>query len=244
MNVTYQNGWAVPEGWKLVPEKPTYELECEVGGVRMDEEFFLHEYADHEKIGEICRAVVKYSPPPPKAPDYNPGPLEVSVIGMPEFDALLDHIYEEGTGSEGVVHLANKLVRAAIQSHISYARNAQPVAYKWGGVLILAEESHPVHRKEGQPLYVTPIAACDPDTIRAPLEERDALAATLAATEAARDGYRDDAHQLHAALVRMVAQYESEFDDEDTHKFRPEWLREALKALEFVQSIEQLGDDK
>lgn len=155
--VTYQNGWAVPAGWKLVPKKPTYELECEVGGVRMDEEFFLHEYADHEKIGEICRAVVKYSPPPPKAPDYNPGPLEVSVIGMPEFDALLDHIYEEGTGSEGVVHLANKLVRAAIQSHMSYARNAQPVAYQWAGVLIRAEESHPVHRKEGQPLYAYPI---------------------------------------------------------------------------------------
>lgn len=161
MNVTYQNGWVIPAGWKLVPEKPTYELECEVGGVRMDEESFLHEYADHKKIGEICRAVVKYSPPPPKAPDYNPGPLEVSVVGMPEFDALLDHIYEEGTGSEGVVHLANKLVRAAIQSHISYARNAQPVAYKWGGVLIRAEESHPVHRKEGQPLYATPIAAID-----------------------------------------------------------------------------------
>lgn len=126
MNVTYQNGWAVPAGWKLVPEKPTYELECEVGGVRMDEEFFLYEYADHEKLGEICRAVVKYSPPPPKAPDYNPGPLDVSVVGMPEFDALLDHIYEEGTGSEGAVHLANKLVRAAIQSYISYARNVQP----------------------------------------------------------------------------------------------------------------------
>lgn len=125
MNVTYQNGWAVPAGWKLVPIEPTYELESEVGGVRMDEEDFLHEYADHEKIGEICRAVVKYSPPPPKAPDYNPGPLEVSVIGMPEFDALLDHIYEEGTSSEGAVHLANKLVRAAIQSHISYARTEQ-----------------------------------------------------------------------------------------------------------------------
>src|SRR5690606_29948706 len=103
----------------------------------------------------------------------------VSVIGMPEFDALLDHIYEEGTGSEGAVHLANKLVRAAIQSHISYARNAQAVAYKWGGVLIRAEESHPVHRKEGQPLYAAHIAACDPDTIRALLEERDALREAL-----------------------------------------------------------------
>lgn len=126
MNVTYQNGWAVPAGWKLVPEKPTYELVSEVGGVRMDEEDFLYEYADHEKIGEICRAVVKYSPPPPKAPDYNPDPFEVSVVGMPEFDALLDHIHEEGTSSEGAVHLANKLVRVAIQSYITHARNAQP----------------------------------------------------------------------------------------------------------------------
>lgn len=53
-----------------------------------------------------------------EASDYNPGPLEVSVVGMPEFDALIDHIYEEGTNSEGVIPLANKLVRAAIQSHI------------------------------------------------------------------------------------------------------------------------------
>lgn len=79
------------------------------------------------------------------------------------------------------------------------------------------------------------IAACDPDTIRALLGERDALAATLAATEAARDGYRDDARQLHAALVRMVAQYESEFDHEDTHKFRPQWLREALARTNALQ---------
>lgn len=167
-DVTYQNGWPVPAGWKLVPVEPTYELKCEVGGVRMDEDSFLYEYADgdYEKIGEICRAVVKYSPPPPKAPDYNPGPLEVSVVGMPEFDALIDHIYEEGTSSEGVIHLANKLVRAAIQSHMRYARNAQPVAYQWDGVLIRAEESHPVHRKEGQPLYAAPVAAQTADDAR------------------------------------------------------------------------------
>ncbi|MFU2071111.1 hypothetical protein ACLQ9R_18685 [Bordetella hinzii] len=164
--VAYQNGWPVPAGWKLVAVEPTYEMECEVGGVRMDEESFLHEYADHEKIGEICRAVVKYSPPPPKAPDYNPGPLEVSVVGMPEFDALIDHIYEEGTSGGAVIQLANKLVRAAIQSHIQHARNAKPVAYKWGGVLIRAEESHPVHRKEGQPLYAAPVAAQTADDAR------------------------------------------------------------------------------
>ena len=81
------------------------------------------------------------------------------------------------------------------------------------------------------------IAACDPDTIRALPEERDVLAATLASTEAARDGYRDDARQLHAALVRMVAPYESEFDHEDTHKFRPELLREALALTNALQEV-------
>lgn len=53
-----------------------------------------------------------------EAPDYNPGTLEVSVVGMPEFDTLLDHIYEEGTSGEAVIPSANKLVRVAIQSHI------------------------------------------------------------------------------------------------------------------------------
>lgn len=46
--------------------------------------------------------------------------------------------------------------------------------------------------------------------------------------EASRDGYRDDARVLHAALERMVAMYEHEFDHEDTSKWRPDWLRDAL----------------
>ena len=50
----------------------------------------------------------------------------ISVVGMPEFDALMDYIYEEGTSGEAVIRLANKLVRVAIQSHITHARNAQP----------------------------------------------------------------------------------------------------------------------
>src|SRR5690606_35615963 len=39
--------------------------------------------------------------------------------------------------------------------------------------------------------------------------------------EASRDGYRDDARTLHDALTPMVAMYESEFDHEDTHQWRP-----------------------
>ncbi|MCZ4331050.1 hypothetical protein [Castellaniella denitrificans] len=46
--------------------------------------------------------------------------------------------------------------------------------------------------------------------------------------EASRDVYRNDARTLHAALERMVAMYESEFDHENTHKWRPDWLVDAL----------------
>jgi addiction module HigA family antidote len=39
---------------------------------------------------------------------------DVNVAGMPEFDGLLDHIYEYGTTSEGVIEKANAFARAVI----------------------------------------------------------------------------------------------------------------------------------
>lgn len=38
----------------------------------------------------------------------------VNVIGMPELDGLLDHIYEHGTAAEGVIEKANAFARAVI----------------------------------------------------------------------------------------------------------------------------------
>ena len=38
----------------------------------------------------------------------------VNVIGMPEFDGLLDHIYEHGTAAEGVIEKANAFALAVI----------------------------------------------------------------------------------------------------------------------------------
>lgn len=38
----------------------------------------------------------------------------VNVIGMPEFDGLLDYIYEHGTAAEGVIEKANAFARAVI----------------------------------------------------------------------------------------------------------------------------------
>lgn len=46
--------------------------------------------------------------------------------------------------------------------------------------------------------------------------------------EASRDGYRDDAKALHEALERMTGMYEHLFDHEDTSKWRPDWLVDAL----------------
>lgn len=43
-----------------------------------------------------------------------PSDEHVSVVGMPEFDALLDHIYEYGTASEGIIDRANAFARAII----------------------------------------------------------------------------------------------------------------------------------
>jgi hypothetical protein len=40
----------------------------------------------------------------------------ISVVGVPEFDALMDHIYENGTASEGVLPLANAFARAIEQA--------------------------------------------------------------------------------------------------------------------------------
>jgi hypothetical protein len=39
---------------------------------------------------------------------------QINVAGMPEFDALLDHIYEYGTASEGIIDRANAFARAII----------------------------------------------------------------------------------------------------------------------------------
>lgn len=39
---------------------------------------------------------------------------QINVAGMPEFDALLDHIYEYGTASEGIIDRANAFARALL----------------------------------------------------------------------------------------------------------------------------------
>lgn len=52
---------------------------------------------------------VHQAAPQPAAPSGT-----VNVVGIPEFDSLLDHIYEYGTGAEGVIEKANAFARAVI----------------------------------------------------------------------------------------------------------------------------------
>lgn len=56
-----------------------------------------------------------WTPPDEHAVSQPAAPSEtVNVIGMPEFDSLLDHIYEYGTAAEGVIERANAFARAVI----------------------------------------------------------------------------------------------------------------------------------
>ncbi len=60
---------------------------------------------------------------------------DVNVVGMPEFDSLLDHIYEYGTAAEGVVERANALARAVIARYTppeGYVLISEEVLRVWG----------------------------------------------------------------------------------------------------------------
>lgn len=68
------------------------------------------EYADKQVQGAFnvwqARAALSQQPAAPSE--------TVNVIGMPEFDGLLDHIYEYGTKAEGVIEKANTFAQAVI----------------------------------------------------------------------------------------------------------------------------------
>jgi hypothetical protein len=58
----------------------------------------------------------------------------VNVIGMPEFDGLLDHIYEHGTAAEGVIEKANAFARAVIARYApQQPTNDEVVDGVWAG---------------------------------------------------------------------------------------------------------------
>lgn len=66
MNVTYQNGWAVPEGWKLVPVEPTPQMEM---AARNHHSLTTH-YEDHRI--SIWRAMLDAAPTPPAQTEQQP----------------------------------------------------------------------------------------------------------------------------------------------------------------------------
>jgi len=77
------------------------------------------QYAQGTALGEfgIIPMCDQVNDEPVKAPSD-----AISVVGVPEFDALMDHIYENGTASEGVLPLANAFARALLARFGNAAR--------------------------------------------------------------------------------------------------------------------------
>ena len=101
------------------------ELECLLLDTRNDAVQSRWWDTAHEALGQWRQAVwameaADAAPQQPAAPSET-----VNVIGMPEFDGLLDHIYEHGTAAEGVIEKANAFARAVIAR---YAPQQQPAA--------------------------------------------------------------------------------------------------------------------
>lgn len=88
---------------------------------------------------------------------------QINVAGMPEFDAMLDHIYEYGTASEGIIDRANAFARAIIaQARAELIAELKPVAWRYqtptgwhttadAGKAVVLREYHPV-----EPLAIIP----------------------------------------------------------------------------------------
>lgn len=69
----------------------------------------FHDPTEAERFHGLPLSTPLYAAPQPAEPSD-----AISVVGVPEFDALMDHIYENGTASEGVLPLANAFARALL----------------------------------------------------------------------------------------------------------------------------------
>lgn len=90
------------------------ELECLLMDTRNDAAKSRWWDSAHEALDQ-WRQAVRAMEAADAAPQQPAATSEtVNVIGMPEFDGLLDHIYEHGTAAEGVIEKANAFARAVI----------------------------------------------------------------------------------------------------------------------------------
>ncbi|GAA0531237.1 hypothetical protein [Pigmentiphaga daeguensis] len=125
--------WIDGREWKLVPVEPTPEM-LEAGAKQVD-------WYAHNAL-ECYHAMLAAAPTPPA--QAAPSDEHVSVVGMPEFDALLDHIYEHGTTSEGVLIRADAFARALL-SRYGQAPAASPdfPHYEMAFICRVLEGDHP-----------------------------------------------------------------------------------------------------
>lgn len=152
MNVSYQNGWPVPAGWRFVPDEPTNEMYSAGWRAR---------YLGDDALWDVYRTMLAAAPEPPAAPQAGQDDEMVSPGGTAPSDETLrlagiiaDKI-EDGTlfraGFFSRRDLADK-VRAVV-------RAARPAAQPAVG-----EEIH-VHI-EGQDVLTLPLASSGIDNPR------------------------------------------------------------------------------
>lgn len=90
--------------WVLVPRVPTDAMLRAAQGAWLNDPL--------RRTTTMWAAMLAAAPQQPAATSET-----VNVIGMPEFDGLLDHIYEHGTAAEGVIEKANAFARAVLAQY-------------------------------------------------------------------------------------------------------------------------------
>jgi len=161
----------------------------------------LEAKAEYDRILR-CVAALRCQP---AAATTAPSDEHVSVVGMPEFDALLDHIYEHGTTSEGVRSRADALARALLARYgQAPAASAElwPVEEQPDGTIL------PVDPAEMSPKQPAPTASAEP-VLR--IYAEGSMRSVTEWLDGARD-LPDGDHTLYAAPVAAQAPQDKQGD--------------------------------
>lgn len=113
------------EEWVLVPKKPTLEMSravreetrfCDPVGIYQK---MIAAAPTHPAITHCdnCGCDWLDNGLNPIGCPYCKQSAAPNVVGMPEFDSLLDHIYEYGTAAEGMIEKANAFARAVLAKY-------------------------------------------------------------------------------------------------------------------------------
>lgn len=116
-------------------------------------------------VRQAIRSLLDHIAQQPAAPSG-----AVNVVGMPEFDGLMDHIYEYGTTAEGVVERANAFARAVLAQYAP----RQPAA---------VDEDYPTPRNRAEAVALARLALAHLGVIDAHIDAAIARCETNSAAQ-------------------------------------------------------------